>query len=405
MEHTPEEVDQPETGDQAPERSRHRSAALVRDQQYRAWGWLRAAALLVAVYVGYLLAVIVGGWLRSFEQVVLLTIFAIIITLMAEPPVRILDQRFGWPRAIAAIVVLLALTAAIVLLMYLTYIPVRAEITSFASQIPSISHSVQTEFSALQHQLDRHGIHLSLTQYVPDVAKFLENVVPSVVSGTLGAVVDIILVLVVSFWFLKDGEHLRSGLTALFPQRLRTEVDFLFDAFAVVIGGYVRAQLATALIIALLAAGGCALIGVPYPLIVGVAVGVFELIPLVGPFVGMAVACLLALTVSLTLMVWTIVVFIVIHFIEAYIATPRLQAHFVRLHPVVIILAIVAGVSAAGFLGALFAVPLVSLVSVLIQVWVGGWKENRPDLFRGNPDRSMERNRRRFLRQFRLFGR
>ncbi len=71
----------------------------------------------------------------------------------------------------------------------------------------------------------------------------------------------------------------------------------------------------------------------------------------------------------------------------------------------VIILAIVAGVSAAGFLGALFAVPLVSLVSVLIQVWVGGWKEHRPDLFRGNPDRSMERSRRRFLRQFRFFGR
>ena len=239
-----------------------------------------------------------------------------------------------------------------------------------------------------------------------EISSRVGSVLVSGVTGTVNAVVDVVVVLVVAFWILRDGEALRGGVTALLPGRVRSEVDFGFDAFAVVVGGYVRAQLCMALIIGLLAGVGCALLGVPFPLVIGIAAAIFELIPIIGPFLGGGVALLLAATVSGLVVAGTVALFVGIHVVEAYIVAPRIQARFVQLHPLVALLALLAGIETAGFVGAFFAVPTASLVAVFIRAGVGDWRAQRPDLFAAqHEDQFLERRRRRLLREFRLFKR
>jgi predicted PurR-regulated permease PerM len=195
-------------------------------------------------------------------------------------------------------------------------------------------------------------------------------------------------------------------MVGLLPGALRVNVEFGLDATAVVIGGYVRAQLFLALIIGALAGIGCAIIGVPFPLVVAIAAGIFELIPLIGPFAGGAVALLLALTVSPTLALVTVFLFIGIHVIEGYVLAPRIQAKFVQLHPLVALLALFTGIEVGGFLGAFFAVPAASLIAVFIRAAVGDWRATRPDLFtirRG--DYFSEQRRETILGEFRFFKR
>jgi predicted PurR-regulated permease PerM len=259
------------------------------------------------------------------------------------------------------------------------------EARGLATQVPHLLHRANTEISHIRTYLSKHGINVggggvvptNLASYVPGATAILLHGLTSTVT----VLVDIFVGLVISFWLIKDGHKLRKQLEDLLPGRLRSDVSFGLDAFSVVVGGYVRAQLLMALLIALLAGIGTWLLGVPFPLVIAVATFIFELIPLVGPFAGGAVALLLALTKSPVLALFTLILFLGIHIIEGYLLAPRIQAKFVRLHPLVALLALFGGIEAAGFLGALLAVPVASLLAVFLRAGVLDWRHNRPDLF------------------------
>jgi len=292
---------------------------------------------------------------------------------------------------------------------YLVVGPLAEEARSLANQVPGLINRGQGELNRLSSYLKDKNIpvaNIDLGSNESAVTSRVTSVLLSSLTGTINAVIDIIVTLVVAFWLLKDGEKLRGGFLALLPARLRLDAAFALDAVTVVVGGYVRAQLVLAVIIGTMAGVGCWIIGVPFPLVVAIAAGVFELIPIVGPFVGGAVALLLALTVSTGLAFATVILFIGIHIVEGYVLAPRIQARFVQLHPLIALLALFAGIEVGGFLGALFAVPAASLVAVFIRAAVGDWRANRPDLFAvAQADAVNEFRRESLLGEFRFFQR
>lgn len=349
------------------------------------WAWLRVAAIVVAVFVGYQLLLVVASWLTSILTVILALVLAVAITFVADPVVGLLQRRAHLPDSLAVLVTLAAGVALVAGVLYIVGGPLVGEARGLATQIPHLLNRANIEITHLRTQLGNHGINVggggvvptNLTSYVPGATAILLHGL----SSTVTVLVDVFVGLVIAFWLLKDGRALRGQLESLLPARVRTELSFGLDAFAVVVGGYVRAQLLMALLVALLAGIGTALLGVPFPLVIAVATFTFELIPLVGPFVGGAVALLLALTKSPLLAVFTLILFLAIHIVEGYLLAPRIQAKFVRLHPLVALLALFVGIEAAGFLGALFAVPVASLSAVFLRAGVLDWRHNRPDLF------------------------
>ncbi|HEV3125354.1 MAG TPA: AI-2E family transporter [Candidatus Dormibacteraeota bacterium] len=381
----------------------------VLEMRRTAWWWIRAAAITLTVFLAYQLIVVFAGFISAVLTVVLFVVFGAVVSFIASPGVDALVRYLRFPRTLAILTVLGGGLTLIGLLIYLAAGPVVDEARTLANQVPALIGRAQGELNTLEAYLkDRNvpvsGIDLGASQ--KDISSRLSSLLLSSITGTATAVVDVVIILVVAFWLLKDGEKLRTGMVGLLPGALRVNVEFGLDATAVVIGGYVRAQLFLALIIGALAGIGCAIIGVPFPLVVAIAAGIFELIPLIGPFAGGAVALLLALTVSPTLALVTVFLFIGIHVIEGYVLAPRIQAKFVQLHPLVALLALFTGIEVGGFLGAFFAVPAASLIAVFIRAAVGDWRATRPDLFtirRG--DYFSEQRRETILGEFRFFKR
>lgn len=290
------------------------------------------------------------------------------MALVASPGVTALEARgVARPLAIAAVVIGgLLVIGALVYWIGMSLVP---ETGRLAEELPRWGGEVERLYRhALQPALGSRGVHVQPGD-VP--MKALTSQMPALlfsgVTQTVQGVIDAVVVLVSCVWLLGSARTLRAGLLSFFDEPQREAVAFGVDTVVTVLGGYVRAQLFMALLIGVLAGTGCALLGVPFPIVIAVVAAVFELIPIVGPFAGGAVALLLAVTVSWWLVLWTLLLFLGIHAIEGYVLAPRVQARFVRVHPFIAFLAVFAGIEVGGFVGALFAVPVVSMLAVLLR--------------------------------------
>jgi predicted PurR-regulated permease PerM len=374
-----------------------------------AWWWIRAAAILLTVFLTVQLLNAVQSFFSGVLTVVLYILVGAVIAFIAGPMVSVLEARAHIPRTAAIVLILLTGLGIVTGVGYLIATPIVNEASQLSKQGPALIKDVNDVLNSVRSQLASHGIQLNgngvSTTISSDVSGKVAGILLSIVYSTVTIVLDILVTLVVAFWMLKDGEQLRAGIVNLLPGRVRGEADFAFDAFGVVVGGYIRGQLVMAVIVGTLAGAGCFFIGVPFPLVVAIAAASFELIPLVGAFIGGAVAVLLALTKSPLTALWALLLFIAIHIIEGYLLAPRIQAKFVRLHPLVTILALFAGIELGGFLGAFVAVPLASLAAVFIRAAMGDARSRRPELFREQRDQRVERRRRRLLSEFRRFRR
>ncbi len=386
------------------------AAGPPRDMRRSTWWWIRAAAILVTVFVGVQLLGDVESLVGSLLNVVLYVLFGAVIAFIAGPIVQVLEERMRVPRTLAILLTLLAGLAMVAGIAYLIATPIVDEASQLSKQGPALIKHINDIVTTVRTQLASHGIQLSGngvgTTISSDVSSRVAGILLNVVTSMVTILLDILVTLVVAFWMLKDGDALRAGIVNLLPGRMRPEADFAFDAFGVVVGGYVRGQLFMAFILAVMAGLGSWVIGVPFPIVVAIAAGTFELIPLVGAFVGGAVAILLALTKSPLTALFALLLFLVIHIIEGYLLAPRIQARFVRLHPLVTILALFAGIELGGFLGAFVAVPLASLIAVFVRAAMGDARSRHPEVFtQPRRDQRAERRRRRLLGEFRLFGR
>jgi predicted PurR-regulated permease PerM len=379
-----------------------------------AWWWFRAAAITVTLFLGWQLLLVVQSWVAGILSIVLFVIFGAVVALVASPVMRALERHARFRHLPAVLCSLFAVLLVVAGLVYLVVGPLAAEITALVAQAPRLLDNAQQKLSQIAQALNAHGIGVgdggsigSVLGGSGGVASHLGAIVVTGVTGVVTVLVDTVIVLVTAFWLLDDGPNLRQGLVHMLPGRVRDHADFAIDATQAVIGGYVRAQLFLAFVVGLLAWLGCTLLGVPYPIVVGVAAGIFELVPLLGPFLGGVVAVALALTRDPVLALWTVLLFVGIHIVEGYILAPRIQARFIQLHPLVAFLALIAGIEVAGLLGALFAVPATSLAAVFLRATIGDWRANRPEVFQTNLQEALlaRRRRRILLREFRVMRR
>jgi predicted PurR-regulated permease PerM len=368
------------------------------------WFWFRAAAVAVALFYGYQLLLVVRGWIDVVLDVLMLCLFGLVLSLIVQPLVEGLQRHARMARGPAILAVLGTLLLVLVGSLYLLAGPLVSEASSLSRELPGLLQGAQSTYLRLQSSLGLQSLGIDPRSLVNlSAGTVASNVLPILVGGlqtTLKSAVDVVVVLVVTFWLLKDGARMRTDVLRWLPAGVREHVSFGFEAVAAVLGGYVRAQLMIAVAIGAMAGIGSFLLGVPFPILVGLAAGIFELVPIVGPFAGGAVGVALALTRSPLLASATVALFLGIHILEGYVLAPRLQAQFTRIPTLLAFLAVFAGVEAGGFVGALFAVPATSLVFLFVRAALGDWRATRPDLFEQRGP-SLNPRHRRILAEFR----
>ena len=190
--------------------------------------------------------------------------------------------------------------------------------------------------------------------------------------GWLAYVTWLVLIPVLSFFLLKDVETFRRSALQMLPRgRWRWRGDEFFQDVNSTLASYIRAQLTACLFIGVVCGLGFALLGLPSPLVLGMIAGVFEFVPLVGPLLVLALAALAAvLHGGLSSAVLVIVFLAVLRIVQDYIVYPRLIGQGIHLHPLAVILAILAGAELAGVAGIFLAIPAVAILTVSYRHWM-----------------------------------
>jgi predicted PurR-regulated permease PerM len=180
----------------------------------------------------------------------------------------------------------------------------------------------------------------------------------------------LILIPVIGFFFLKDGRSLRQRFLASLPKAdVRVRVaDFLQDV-SETLAAYIRTQLLACLLIGVVVGTGLRLLGVSYSLVLGVAAGLLEFIPVVGPAALGVIAAVVAGFHSLRSMVTVIIFIALLRLIYDYVIYPRLIGRSIEMHPVLVILAVLCGVELGGITGVFLSVPVMALLLVCLRHW------------------------------------
>ena len=182
---------------------------------------------------------------------------------------------------------------------------------------------------------------------------------------TVGTLFDLVLSLIIAYYILKDAEYFKNVSLSLVPKRWRKGIIGGAREINGVLSNFIQGQLLTALIVGSLEVIGLIIVGVKYPLILGMLGGVANIIPYFGPFIGAIPAVAVALIESPVKAVWTVLVFVIIQQIDNGFISPKIIAGRLGLHPVTTILAVLIGGEFFGIVGMLVAVPVAAMVKVV----------------------------------------
>jgi predicted PurR-regulated permease PerM len=201
--------------------------------------------------------------------------------------------------------------------------------------------------------------------------RLAESLLPwlqDMVAGLLGYLTYLpwlILVPVLSFFMLKDGAMFEHEIVSFMPtERLRKRVHWLLMDVSRTLAAYIRAQLTACVVVWCVVTVGLMLIDVPYALVLGAGAGVLEFIPMVGPLISAVIICSLGLTVSWQTALGAGVFLGIFRIIHDYVVYPRIVGQGIRIHPLVVVVAILVGAEVGGLTGIFLAVPVVGLIVV-----------------------------------------
>jgi len=207
-----------------------------------------------------------------------------------------------------------------------------------------------------------------------------------VFTGTLQAVVGVVLIPVLAFYMLVGFPAITSGMRSLVPRGYLEPVLAKLETIDGLLSGFIRGQLLVAAVQGLLYALGFAAIGVPAALLIGLLSGALAIIPYVGGAVAIGTAstmCILEFGVGIELLL-VVVWYAIVQALEGFVLTPRIVGESLGLHPVTVIVALMIGGDLLGFLGLLVAVPLVAVVQVFLVDALEAYRGSA--LYRGEED-------------------
>jgi predicted PurR-regulated permease PerM len=186
-------------------------------------------------------------------------------------------------------------------------------------------------------------------------------------QALLGGVFSTLTVLILTLYFLASMRTLRSTAYRLVPASRRRRVQLLGDEISKRIGGYVMGQIAIATLNGVCSYVMMLLLGIPYPAVLAIVVGLFGLIPLVGATIGAVLVVAVALFVSLPTAIIVLVYYVVYQQLENYVIAPKVMARTVSVPGGVAIVAALVGAGLLGALGALIAIPLAAGILLVVQ--------------------------------------
>lgn len=250
-------------------------------------------------------------------------------------------------------------------------IPAGAEqAQQFSSEVQAFAHGVSS-FRVWWDQARTSLPFLPRFESLPGALSASTSVIAGGVMGVvkhaLSWFVQFISVLLLSFFFLLEGDKILAEVLRLFPHRIRHDAPPLLHHMADDVGLYALGQFVEMCIVGVLDGVGMFLLGVHFPVLLGVLAGLSDVIPYFGPIIAVVPAVLIALSQSFWLALYATGVYVGVHSLEANFLNPYVVGRFVGLRPVWVVVAVLIGEAVMGIPGMALAVPAATVVRIVIR--------------------------------------
>ncbi|HSP68456.1 MAG TPA: AI-2E family transporter [Bryobacteraceae bacterium] len=328
--------------------------------------------VLRAVWTVFLFALVIALIYLARHTLVIFTLAIFLAHLLAP----LIDRIEGLvPRRISRTVVLAVVYLALLGAALAVLIPVGARIgeeaSALAGRLPEALKADPLSRMPLPAWLEAWRprmtgfIREQTTGFGDQVLPMLKQLGPGILSG-LGNLVAVILIPILSFFFLKDGRALRQALVNSLAPGRRPVVEEILADLHLLVAQYIRAL--TLLAMATFAAYSIfwEIMGVPYAILLAGIAAVLELVPFVGPLTAGVLTVLVAGVSGYPHLLWIVAVLIVYRLFQDYVLSPHLMSSGVEIHPLLVLFGVLAGEQVAGIPGMFFSVPVIAGLRIVV---------------------------------------
>ncbi len=323
---------------------------------------VRLLALLVA-----LVATI--WFVQKISWVIGLVLISILIVYSISPLSSFLHKK-GMPHFLSVLVVYFALLSFVLLVFYLI-------IPTLIIELRALARYLATDYSfmlpRLIMQLEELFANENLMQSMQSVAQELPGILQQAVStattvtvNLLSGLTDVIIVLFLVFYLLRDLTPLKEGVIRLFPGKWRKEATHVMEIIDLKVGSYLRGNLVRCSLVGIITGIILALVGMPFALILGMLAGLFNIIVYVGPYLAGIPAVILALTPDTPSVFLIIFIYVAVQAVDAFLLVPLLLGKAVDLRPFTIIVSLLIGGQLLGIIGVILAIPVAATLKVIV---------------------------------------
>ncbi len=328
--------------------------------------------------------------LYATRQIIAPFVIAFIIAYALDPLVDKLEE-WKLPRTMAIVFFLLSILIILTLTGMIVFPIIKLQVEKLAGDMPDYSVTIERWFSPIFENVIKED-PARIKESISNLMEKLGNIPPKLLASTSSllwsgfsgmlnfiiTLINLIIIPISCFYLLKDIDPIKEKIKTLIPTRYKETVFDLTQETNEVLGGFIRGQLTVAIILAVFYSIGLLIVGTPMSIVIGIVAGLANIVPYLGLLVGLIPAILLTILQfhDAVHLLGVLLVFGIAQAMEGMVITPRIVGDKIGLHPVVIMLAILAGGRFFGFIGILLAVPVAAVLNVFLKRGIERYKES-----------------------------
>ncbi|MFL5680147.1 MAG: AI-2E family transporter [Chloroflexota bacterium] len=349
--------------------------------------WLDALLVLSTIAVAFIVIGFLADVFFFFGDVILIFFLAWLLAFILSPIAgRLSDTVPVLPRVGAVIVVYMFLIGAMILVIVLAAGAMARSVTDFIVSVPDLSNRLPETVGPWQERLNSLGLsqidlQTQASTFLGNLNRYAEQLsgpLQQIAVASLGAIGNMLIVLILSLYMVVDGDRVLSFLNRLVPPHFKEDARLLETSVASSFGGFLRGQAIIGLIYGLVAVLTNVILMLPYGGVTSAASGLLMAIPFFGPFVSWIPPVLVAILAKPEATLPALVSMGVGWFLVMNVLQPRLMAQAVGIHPIVVLGSVLIGSKVAGITGAIFGIPIAAVLSAFFFNYVGRVRDTGP---------------------------
>jgi predicted PurR-regulated permease PerM len=347
--------------------------------------WLDALLVLAVVALVFVVLGFLANLLAAFGDLILVFFLAWLLAFILTPLVARVATIPFLSRTGAVFIVYILLFGGLVFLAVAVAGALANSITDFIASVPSLRVDLPRIIAPWQQRLDDLGLSIDLAEqgrtFLDNLNRYatqLAGPLQQIAVASLGALANLLLIVILSLYMVADRDRLLGSLFRLVPPQYKEEARLLETSVARSFGGFLRGQAILGVVYAAVALLASAIFGLDYMAGTAAAAGLLMAIPFFGPFFAWAPPVLVALFVKPDAALGTLLVMAIGWLVVMNALQPRLMAQALRIHPIIVLGSVLVGGKIAGISGAIFGIPIAAVLSAFFLHSIGRTVDGGP---------------------------